>query len=161
MGNVRNSRFQRGTGVYSCHVCGRKTRSTGDNGQSELCPQCYELAGYENSLSDNGIAQCREWGEGPAVLALVNELERKGGDIKQWTDLVLTWTAPAAPAAPAVEEPIPTFYEIEVVETIVRTVRVQGVTQADARRKARILAEAGSYTKLDSKWVVRSAKEVK
>jgi hypothetical protein len=53
----RSDRFQRGgAGVYVCQSCKRNTRSTGrgDNENSQLCAQCYDLAGEVNSLSDDG-----------------------------------------------------------------------------------------------------------
>jgi hypothetical protein len=52
--NNRNARFGRGSGVYTCRTCGRKTRQTGgDNHSVGLCEECYEIAGLENSLADN------------------------------------------------------------------------------------------------------------
>lgn len=51
---ARRSRFQPGQGAFNCRCCGRHTRDTGDNGQLELCPQCFELAGYENQWRDSG-----------------------------------------------------------------------------------------------------------
>lgn len=52
---ARNSRFQKGSGMYACNVCGRNTRSTGqgDNEHVKLCAECYDLAGEANHLSDN------------------------------------------------------------------------------------------------------------
>ena len=47
------SKFNRG-GCYDCCECGRKTRDTGDNGASEMCPECYERCSWENDISDNG-----------------------------------------------------------------------------------------------------------
>jgi hypothetical protein len=46
--------FQRGSAVYKCNVCKRSTRNTGDEGNCRLCAECYELAGIENEISDNG-----------------------------------------------------------------------------------------------------------
>jgi hypothetical protein len=55
MMNTRNSRFQRGTGVYQCQACKRSTRATGgDNHQVGLCEECYEIAGLENAINDHG-----------------------------------------------------------------------------------------------------------
>lgn len=46
-GQVRNSsKFGRGTGVYACAACTRKTRQTGGDNDS--------LKGLENEMSDNG-----------------------------------------------------------------------------------------------------------
>lgn len=51
---ARNSRFQRGSGVFSCGVCKRSTRATGrgDNEHVGLCVECYEIGGIENQISD-------------------------------------------------------------------------------------------------------------
>jgi hypothetical protein len=48
-------RFKRGSGCFTCSDCGRRTRATdhGDNAHCELCPDCYEVAGILNSISDN------------------------------------------------------------------------------------------------------------
>jgi hypothetical protein len=48
------SKFQRGSGCYTCYQCGRKTRATGqgDNEHVQLCVECYEIAGIENTISD-------------------------------------------------------------------------------------------------------------
>lgn len=54
----RNSRFQRGSGVFACGCCARRTRDTGgDNTGVELCAECYELAGIENQISDYGDSE--------------------------------------------------------------------------------------------------------
>lgn len=46
------NRFATGSGMYACRCCGRNTRNTGDNGDVLLCPECYELSGQENHISD-------------------------------------------------------------------------------------------------------------
>ena len=50
------NRFQKGSGQYPCHCCGRQTRSTGrgDNEHNRACAECYDLSGIENSINDNG-----------------------------------------------------------------------------------------------------------
>jgi hypothetical protein len=52
------SRFQRGSGVYTCVSCARKTRATGnkDNENIGLCVEYFEIAGLENQISDSGDA---------------------------------------------------------------------------------------------------------
>lgn len=51
MGN-RNG-FQRGSGCFNCSCCGRQTRHTGEQAYgSDLCPNCWEVAGIENEISD-------------------------------------------------------------------------------------------------------------
>jgi hypothetical protein len=49
-----NSNFQRGSGVYTCQECGKRTRATGrgDCEHVQLCGECYDLAGWENLHSD-------------------------------------------------------------------------------------------------------------
>lgn len=79
------NRFARGSGLYTCRVCGRKTRSTGrgDNEMIELCAECYDLGGEENSLSDyGGLSSSPD-----AVLALIASVAAKGGDTSNWDDL--------------------------------------------------------------------------
>ena len=54
------SHFAKGSAVYTCRICKRLTRQTGDNGPVRLCADCYILAGEENSLSDSGKFYSRE-----------------------------------------------------------------------------------------------------
>jgi hypothetical protein len=59
--SARNSRFQRGSGVFTCGVCGRSTRDTG-HGVSDICEQDYEIAGLDNQANDDGIKpNTKEW----------------------------------------------------------------------------------------------------
>lgn len=53
-----SSHFGRGTGVFTCRVCGHRTRQTGrgDNEYVGLCAPCYDYAGWENTHSDNDHA---------------------------------------------------------------------------------------------------------
>jgi len=45
--------FQRGSGVFTCQCCGRRTRITTQD-VDHICAECYDLAGLENTLSDEG-----------------------------------------------------------------------------------------------------------
>lgn len=50
---AKHNRFKAGQGAFQCCDCGRLTRDTGgDNGSVRLCPQCFEIAGIENSIAD-------------------------------------------------------------------------------------------------------------
>lgn len=50
-------RFQRGSGCYECHMCGKLTRETGESESScDLCLLCYTKSGYGNQISDSGVA---------------------------------------------------------------------------------------------------------
>lgn len=55
MAQVAN-RFIRGSAVYVCRSCGRKTRQTGrgDNENTNTCAECFDLGGIENEISDCG-----------------------------------------------------------------------------------------------------------
>lgn len=59
-----NSKFRKGSGVYTCGNCGKQTRETGDGESSvELCKQCYFEGGQENAHTDNHtgrMADCVE-----------------------------------------------------------------------------------------------------
>jgi len=44
-----------GAGTFTCQVCKRRTREmNGDHAQTGNCHICFELAGIENSISDEG-----------------------------------------------------------------------------------------------------------
>jgi hypothetical protein len=74
----RNSRFGRGTGSFKCECCGRGTRHTGvQSADSKTCPQCYELAGIENEISDGQVTQEERQ---PMINELAAEIRAKGGN---------------------------------------------------------------------------------
>lgn len=78
--------FVKGGGtVYSCRVCGRLTRptGTGDNDGVQLCVECYDLAGEENSMNDNG----EFYGKPENILADIAQIVSKGGDASSWADI--------------------------------------------------------------------------
>jgi hypothetical protein len=75
--NKRN-RFQRnGRGVFQCENCGRSTRQVDQGGDSQCCPQCWELAGIDNSVNDGAQTWTEVQSECDHLLA---ELVAKGGD---------------------------------------------------------------------------------
>lgn len=83
-----------GGGVYNCGSCKRATRPTGngDNENVRLCEECFDLAGEENSLSDNG-----EFYDSPAnVLAMIAAVAAKGGNASVWDELKVKAAAAAA-----------------------------------------------------------------
>lgn len=54
---MANRTFKRGSGVYTCRVCGKRTRDVhNEEGQAKLCSACYDEAGWENTHSDEGHA---------------------------------------------------------------------------------------------------------
>lgn len=50
----RTTTFTKGSGCYTCTMCGRKTRDdgNGDSVHCGLCSQCYEYSGLENEMLD-------------------------------------------------------------------------------------------------------------
>jgi hypothetical protein len=47
--NSDRRRFQKGSGVYTCRICKKKTRETGEGeSNTDLCYRCYTIAGIEN-----------------------------------------------------------------------------------------------------------------
>jgi hypothetical protein len=78
--------FVKGGGaIYTCRSCGRKTRptGTGDNDGVRLCVQCFDLAGEENHLSDEG-----SFYDSPQnVLADIASVAAAGGDASVWDEL--------------------------------------------------------------------------
>lgn len=81
--------FVKGGGsTYTCRCCKRVTRptGTGDNDGVRLCVQCYDLAGEENHLSDNGEL----YSSPKQVLFCIEELDKMGADTSCWADLKKT-----------------------------------------------------------------------
>ncbi len=82
--------FHRGSSTFPCNVCGRRTRDTGvQSAGNKICPQCYDLAGLENEVSDGykTIAEARD-----EALPLIAAIEAKGGDASEWR---VTFNIPA------------------------------------------------------------------
>lgn len=78
--------FQRGRSTFPCGVCGRLTRATGAQSLgSDLCPQCFDLAGIENEISDG---YCSGPERRADVEALTAEIAAKGGSLTNWTGLL-------------------------------------------------------------------------
>lgn len=52
---ARKSIFVKGSTTFICACCGHNTRWTGEQGMdAKLCVACWDLAGLENALSDDG-----------------------------------------------------------------------------------------------------------
>src|SRR5882724_8793953 len=77
-----HNRFERGSGCFNCGVCGRRTRSTGENAGCDLCPQCYEVAGIENMISDRSYDSPEEKAKLEAEINKLNaEVIKPGGKL--------------------------------------------------------------------------------
>ncbi len=66
------SRFQKGSGCYTCKNCKKQTRSTGrgDNEHCSLCERCYDMAGDENAILDGDMTReefVARWNQQPTV----------------------------------------------------------------------------------------------
>jgi len=95
----RNTFSKMGGTTYPCAVCGRRTRHTGVQSLgSETCPQCFDLAGIENEISDGHRTQADAQADIDALLA---EIVAKGGDVSEWAALS---AAPAAAPASGGQE---------------------------------------------------------
>jgi hypothetical protein len=80
--------FRRGSSTFTCDVCKRLTRETGVQSLgSKLCPQCWDLAGIENEISDGNATLADRRDE---VDQLLKHIESKGGDLSEWTHLMPT-----------------------------------------------------------------------
>ena len=84
---MQANRFLRGSGVYTCRCCGRKTRATGrgDNENSGLCAECFDLAGVDNEISD-GQSTVAE--RANLIVTLSQIIACKGGDLSDFADLL-------------------------------------------------------------------------
>lgn len=77
--------FRKGSSVFQCQVCGRATRETGVQSLgNKTCPQCYELAGIENEISDGHCTFMEREG---AIAGYLAEIAEKGGDVSEWAHL--------------------------------------------------------------------------
>lgn len=79
------SHFARGSGAYRCGVCNHLTRSTGrgDNENAGLCADCYDLAGEDNHLTDNGELYSSK----AEVLRMIEAVRTKTGNDSLWAEL--------------------------------------------------------------------------
>lgn len=79
---TNHSHLRRGSSTFKCDVCTRLTRETGTQSMgSRLCPQCYDLAGLENEVSDGYKTEAEARSEAKPLIA---EIETKGGDASEW-----------------------------------------------------------------------------
>ncbi len=73
----RRNRFTRSEPLFNCNVCERKTRNP-DHSGTYLCVECYDIAGLDNHVNDNGYELT------PEIIAerdaLFNDAISKGGN---------------------------------------------------------------------------------
>jgi hypothetical protein len=78
-----------GRSTYTCATCGRRTRDTGEQALgSDLCPQCWTLAGIENEITD-GMATLDA--RRKQIDELIDQIETLGGKPREaFADLLAT-----------------------------------------------------------------------
>ena len=87
-----------GGSAFTCDTCGRRTRYTGAQSLgSKLCPQCYELAGIENEISDG---YCTLAERRATIDRLLTEIEAKGGAPRENFAALLPEPADVPPTPP-------------------------------------------------------------
>ena len=69
-----------GRGVFKCAICERNTRLV-DQGNDHLCPDCYEVAGYENLVLDK-VETAEECQKG--IAWNVKNIAKKGGNMERF-----------------------------------------------------------------------------
>ena len=60
----KNNRFAKGSGVYTCSCCGKRTRKVdADSADLGICFLCYDAGGWENEhrdMHDGNFQECEE-----------------------------------------------------------------------------------------------------
>ncbi len=74
-----HNHFQRGSGVFTCSLCSRRTRGNEESASLELCGECYELCGWDNQHNDDGTKPNAE--ELTYLNTKVATIEKRGGDV--------------------------------------------------------------------------------
>jgi hypothetical protein len=86
MAKAANSKFRSGSGVYVCRCCGIRTRETGSGEAGcELCVDCFEIAGIDNGINDDGRAPTER--ERVELEQRVANIASKGGSVatvREW-----------------------------------------------------------------------------
>jgi hypothetical protein len=73
----RPNNFLPGSAVFVCEDCGRSTRITHQPIGTTCCYECWEIAGYQNSVYDGDKPQK----VAPQVAALAKTIVQRGGDL--------------------------------------------------------------------------------
>ncbi len=82
---VKHNRFAKGSGCFTCHACGNKTRETGNNGGVGLCKLCLSKAECGNWVADNSefagdpwalFANCTTVAECEALLEVFKQSQK-------------------------------------------------------------------------------------
>jgi len=88
---MNNRYFQRGSGVYTCGSCNRRTRGDGESNGCEMCGQCYEIAGWDNHFNDKGeTPDAEEMATFNKLLAKIVELGGDGDRVQSLNNYIFT-----------------------------------------------------------------------
>lgn len=79
---INANRFTRGTGVFQCRKCARKTREVGDGASAGMCDDCYELCVFENRADNQADNQSDNTKLQESILELKKIIFAKGGILK-------------------------------------------------------------------------------
>lgn len=52
-----NAKFQKGQAVFTCRCCQRRTKGPQGVSGPDLCTECFELSGIENSVNDGCMTE--------------------------------------------------------------------------------------------------------
>lgn len=82
-----NSHFAKGKPIFKCVICKRNTRQAGQD-VTHLCAQCYEIAGIDNAINDNGgrpgMPEFED--QRPRLNALLKRIGQLGGNVQAVKD---------------------------------------------------------------------------
>lgn len=154
----RRNTFSRMDGsTFNCTVCGRATRHTGvQSVGSKLCPQCYDLAGIENEISDG---HCEAHERRDLVAQLVAHITGKGGNPAEWSALIALTAASAdapAPVETSLSTPAEDAFAHERAEA--RAESAPGMTTFDALAVGAKFIKPGQTT-VYIKWDATAARK--
>jgi len=76
MAKQRN--FRRGRSTFNCICCHRLTREV-DQGGTDLCQECFEICGLDNTVNDNSYDPTEYLPEAERLLA---KIAKRGGDVE-------------------------------------------------------------------------------
>ena len=136
---MRKNRFQKGfhSTTFNCGVCGRLTREV-DQGGTELCPQCFEIAGEDNHFNDTGTTPTPE--QMKHFNSLLAHIGKKGGNVERARDCnEFIWTTDTTTEEKDMSDKTQTIERIPVD-------LLQGMGKAELRAACK--ARSISYTKM-------------
>jgi hypothetical protein len=74
---MAKAKFSKGETTFTCTCCGRGTRNVDQALGAECCTECWELAGIDNQVNDDGAYPDATRDE---AVGLLKAIAKKGGD---------------------------------------------------------------------------------